>query len=88
MRQVWQTSVLSNKLPDCDPPHSRRAKPQAAKCPDEVHSGADQIDIHFRLAGTKTDIPISITREIARTLLGQLTASLAEGSDPPIGHLQ
>jgi hypothetical protein len=49
----------------------------------EVHSGTDCLELHFRLAGTKTDVPISITRETAQTLLERLAASLAERSASP-----
>jgi hypothetical protein len=48
----------------------------------EVYPGAGNFDLHFRLAGTQTDIPISITRQRAETLLQELSASLG----PASGH--
>jgi len=52
----------------------------------EVHSGTDFLDLHFRLAGTNTDIPLSITRQTAQALVERLAASLARGSTYPIGR--
>src|SRR5260221_14082483 len=45
----------------------------------DVRSDREQIDLYFRLSGTKTEIPVSLSRHTARSLLEQLTASLAQG---------
>jgi hypothetical protein len=50
----------------------------------DVHSGTDFLELHFRLTGTHTDIPLSITRQTAQALVEQLAASLAQGSSPAI----
>jgi hypothetical protein len=51
----------------------------------EVYSDADRFDLHFRLTGTNTDVPIAMTWQSAQMLLQRLTASLARGSSPE-GH--
>ena len=47
----------------------------------EVHASGDQFDLHFRLSGTRTDIPVSIDRRTAQALSEHLALSLARGSD-------
>jgi hypothetical protein len=54
----------------------------------DVRPARDQVDIYFRLAGTKTEIPVSISREAAQTLLARLTEFLAQESAPPTERLQ
>jgi len=48
----------------------------------EVHPDPDNVDLHFRLSGTHTDIPISLTRQAAEALSKRLSASLGPGSGP------